>query len=1212
MIQQYLRTYSPVEKKKALPTPVQRLSKKQRAMKAILKPFEGKTLVFDTETTTDAQQLLRFGFFMIHGLSGEEIHSRYDRGVLKREDADMLREAGFFYNPDVLTEEEIALLKTSCERVTLAHIADRLGVECSPHEEKHLKLHCLPVAQFVRYFYALQKRDAYMVMGHNLPFDLSRLAVTWTKARKTMTGGFSLKLCECQYKQKGHCPNHPNLLIKHLGFAKAFMRRTKSSKANKTKFSDVHFLDTQTLSNSLLADASSLDSLGKMLLADVSYPNGKRRPSKLRKRARPDGIRQGTTLTLRDIMYGVQDVLCTYTCYRKLRTFYLMHDIETPIWNLYSSASMGKAHLKMFGVKPFLEAHPDFPPEIIGYSMHAYYGARNEVGVRLQPVEIMYLDCLSQYTTASALMKLQDVFLAEHITIEENTQEVQDWLNQPVDVLLAQLAHPEFWPKLRGFVQIKPDMDRLPFRGKYGSEGTNVAIPYVKSDTSLWYTLADVIASKLLTDKTPIIARALSLVPSKEQYPTRKRQFFDYEVDLTKHDLFTELINIRNDIKKRLKEETLSEQQRSLLESQQKALKLIASATSYGAMVEINQDEETQETHPVLYYDIHGQALQTKVPRVERPGKYFAGPIGTLIPAAGRLMLAIAERLGRERGLSYAMMDTDAIAFVRPDDMASDTFRKRVLEIQSYFDTLSPYEGKPSILELEKENFDNTEIVPLFFLGVSSKRYVLWQEDNNGNIRIVKFSSHGLGGMYAPYADNDSPFLDIPEPCKDVQDLGGARWVYDLWYRVIYGFKQNVNVDGVTLLKRNPKTGEPVFHIASLSQLQIPRFHKLTISTWNLYMTYAKRKGREGIEDLRPFNFISLLPSHIGNPVYSATRLVTEVDDVEEHNKRYAFVQALNRPFYAPFASNPDELHAIRCLDTPSTNELVPDWFRLYTVGESVRSHFVNKEHKARNGDEVGYLQPRTMRVESENDIIYVGKEINEIQASMGDETDYLLGDFIPLEYGSSKKLVDWKERLEPYHIADLIVATGLAKSVIYDIKSGKRVPSTDTKKSLEDGFNLLTQHEGCFTWRERAVGEIASLLEMDNEQVIHLLYGKLKITAMQRRMLLHSMGIHESEEEKRLALEEERKQKIRRLLPGEAKKKVVLECLENKPRATIGDVIAYIEQRYKQEGVSLFVADIQPTYEEVKEERRTLKKKRNTTVNVPHEPEKANDLPTC
>ena len=64
----------------------------------------------------------------------------------------------------------------------------------------------------------------------------------------------------------------------------------------------------------------------------------------------------------------------------------------------------------------------------------------------------------------------------------------------------------------------------------------------------------------------------------------------------------------------------------------------------------------------------------------ERPGKYFA-PFGGLIPAAGRLLLAIAEVLLRERGLNFMFCDTDSLCPARPEDMGCEELRKRVSEV---------------------------------------------------------------------------------------------------------------------------------------------------------------------------------------------------------------------------------------------------------------------------------------------------------------------------------------------------------------------------------------------------------------------------------------------------------------------------------------------------------------------------------------------------
>ena len=62
-----------------------------------------RVLVIDTETTTDASQQLRFGVYQLR-------------------EGDALADAGFFYDPDSLTDDELA---------TLGAEASRLGMKCS-------------------------------------------------------------------------------------------------------------------------------------------------------------------------------------------------------------------------------------------------------------------------------------------------------------------------------------------------------------------------------------------------------------------------------------------------------------------------------------------------------------------------------------------------------------------------------------------------------------------------------------------------------------------------------------------------------------------------------------------------------------------------------------------------------------------------------------------------------------------------------------------------------------------------------------------------------------------------------------------------------------------------------------------------------------------------------------------------------------------------
>src|SRR5262249_7623078 len=64
---------------------------------------------------------------------------------------------------------------------------------------------------------------------------------------------------------------------------------------------------------------------------------------------------------------------------------------------------------------PFLEQNPDFDPKIIGCFMEALYGGQSEVRIRHKPVEGLHADFKSQFTTANALMGIQELLIANKI-----------------------------------------------------------------------------------------------------------------------------------------------------------------------------------------------------------------------------------------------------------------------------------------------------------------------------------------------------------------------------------------------------------------------------------------------------------------------------------------------------------------------------------------------------------------------------------------------------------------------------------------------------------------------------------------------------------------------------------------------------------------------------------------------------------------------------
>ena len=338
------------------------------AIKNAGRPYEGRVLILDAETTADTRQELRFGTYEIRGLpKAERVHSftRYERKGRTRQAQkqfrnalDRLQRRGVFYNPD----PEIVPIE---EQTRIKSYAKRLGFECRT------------ASSFVKdVFYKLaEDYDELLVMGHNLPFDLSRLATWWTDGARRYFGGFSFKLCDCEVSGTGKafCGFHAPLRIKKIGRGKHLMGLGATSNPEtkkKRSYSHVHFLDTQTLGRALLGPGgSSLEGLGKRAQAKTIKREWK-------------GA-HGAPVSIRYLSYNRKDVRDTWSLYIALRDFYAMHGVSRQIWSIFSEASLGKAYLSDLGFEPFQDRHPKFPKDVIAIAMEAYYGGRTEVMIRL-------------------------------------------------------------------------------------------------------------------------------------------------------------------------------------------------------------------------------------------------------------------------------------------------------------------------------------------------------------------------------------------------------------------------------------------------------------------------------------------------------------------------------------------------------------------------------------------------------------------------------------------------------------------------------------------------------------------------------------------------------------------------------------------------------------------------------------------------------------
>ena len=368
---------------------------------------------------------------------------------------------------------------------------------------------------------------------------------------------------------------------------------------------------------------------------------------------------------------------------------------------------------------------------------------------------------------------------------------------------LEDLQKPETWPNLCGVALVRPKKgDILPVRTVYEKEIDQDGAPTVmtmqqigdneiESGPPAVWTFADIIASKIRTGRCPEILQATVLVAQNVQDGLKPKKYFgddQYNIDLTRDDLFQRFIDVRSTIKNRPDFNTNSE-----LKPMEQGIKLCSNATSYGALVQFDIDERKKKQGTWVYYGFNRMRKTARSPKlaedgrneisgykVEKPGKWFA-PWGPLIPAGGRLLLAIAEKLALDRGIRHAFADTDSMFFVRPDDMERNEFQRRVREIAGptgWFQALNPYTGNDPVFNIEDVNFkikrdrrrqrcpqrerqrsklDKGCIEPLYFFGVSAKRYALANRSGDGEWIIRKASGHGLAHITAPEYASEKP-----------------------------------------------------------------------------------------------------------------------------------------------------------------------------------------------------------------------------------------------------------------------------------------------------------------------------------------------------------------------------------------------------------------------------------------------------------------------
>ncbi|MDH3203133.1 MAG: hypothetical protein OEL81_00450 [Nitrosopumilus sp.] len=645
----------------------------------------GMVLILTSETTLDQQQSLTFSSCAVW-INGSLYKICLFHNELDEKKVDMIRQVA-----ETLQKEKNCIVTVSSKDEFVTSV-------------------------FYPYVYEARAK----CVSFDLPYELSRLAASWGTARK-IQDAFSIKLVDDN-------PRLPAIKIKSINSDAAFIQfatplRTKSEKKQipTHKVYRGYFVDLKTLGYAMSNKSfDGMDEVAKTFGVNTNLQN--------RKGITKDAIRN-----------NVEKTLTVYNLYCKiisvLENTFLVKPNDSN--KLYSPASIGKLYLEKLNIKPLLEKNQDFSKNIVGNLMTAFYAGRVETRIRKTPVPVTYLDCTSTYPTLFSLMDMYSFLSAEKIEHSVTTEKTQKFL---AGITLQDISQKDTWRNLTTICKVVPDGSMIvPVRCSYGSKKTqNIGVNYLKSTdgTSPWYTVSDLIASKLLTGHTPTIEKVITFSPLgiQQNIPDEKIEIFKgVTVNPRKENFIEQLIEKKLEMKQCTVD---SEIEKTI----QNTIKIIANTASYGIHIQVNTESEKQN-EPVTVYGIDESFSvdPNTTSRKEIPAKHFNPILGVFLPAAARLVLAAAESIVTSHRDGYvAYMDTDSI-MVSP---------KHASEIQGFFQKLNPYENDDvQVFKIEKSD-DGKLLDNVLFFGVSSKRYVLFEyDDAKDKFNIHKFTSHGLAHL---------------------------------------------------------------------------------------------------------------------------------------------------------------------------------------------------------------------------------------------------------------------------------------------------------------------------------------------------------------------------------------------------------------------------------------------------------------------------------
>ena len=369
-------------------------------------------------------------------------------GAYQFRKGDELDEAGLFYDPAAVSDEELNLLR---------RVAASADTSCGPSRNSWTKC-CSPGPMI----FALRSSAS--------------ICRSISRGWRSSTAPLAARPCVAASRSSSLALWwRPAIQVRHLNARASLIQFTHPPKRRdprgqrKRKIAPRNrrgsFIDLKTIAAALLSRSFSLASLADFLKTPT-------------RKAESGG--HGKQLTAKYVGYLLQDVQVTWECYQSLRDRYALHALEeTPLGKVLSEASLGKAYLKQMGVRPFREVQPDFPPHLTGLIMSTYFGGRAEVHWRREIRQVLYCDFLSMYPTVCTLMGLWRFVIAQGMEWSDSTEKIRALVNS---ISLDELQRPEFWPLLTTIVRVAPQADIFPVRAKYDGKSQTIGLNYLTSD----------------------------------------------------------------------------------------------------------------------------------------------------------------------------------------------------------------------------------------------------------------------------------------------------------------------------------------------------------------------------------------------------------------------------------------------------------------------------------------------------------------------------------------------------------------------------------------------------------------------------------------------------------------------------------------------------------------------------------------------------------